>query len=104
VQCQSCGSDNRDGARFCDACGAGLIAPPPVFESRKIVTVLFTDVVHLILIAVFFTWAGRGLGKAFKLPSSSKLLLIFAVVVAIAGIVLATRPGRRFAAGKLIPG
>jgi hypothetical protein len=32
-------------------------------------------VVHLVLIVVFFTWAGRGLGKAFKLPSGSKLLL-----------------------------
>ena len=53
---------------------------------------------------VFFTWAGKGLGKAFTLPSSSKLLLILAVVVAIAGIVLATRPGRRFASGKVIPG
>ena len=61
-------------------------------------------VVHLILMVVFFTWAGRGLAKAFKLPSSSKLLLILAVVAAIAGIVLATRPGRRFTAGKLIPG
>jgi uncharacterized protein (TIRG00374 family) len=61
-------------------------------------------IVHLVLIVVFFTWAGRGLGKAFKLPSSSKLLLILAVVAAIAGIVLATRPGRRFAAAKLIPG
>jgi hypothetical protein len=28
-------------------------------------------IVHLILIVVFFTWAGKGLGKAFKLPSSS---------------------------------
>jgi uncharacterized protein (TIRG00374 family) len=61
-------------------------------------------IVHLVLIVVFFTWAGRGLSKAFKLPSASKLLLILAVVMAIAGIVLATRPGRRFAAGKLIPG
>ena len=61
-------------------------------------------IVHLVLMVVFFTWSGRGLAKAFKLPSSSKLLLILAVVAAIAGIVLATRPGRRFASGKLIPG
>ena len=61
-------------------------------------------VVHLVLIVVFFTWAGKGLGKAFTLPSSSKLLLILAAVVAIVGIVLATRPGRRFASGKVIPG
>ena len=61
-------------------------------------------IVHLVLIVVFFSWAGRGLSKAFKLPSASKLLLILAVVMAVAGIVLATRPGRRFATGKLIPG
>jgi glycosyltransferase 2 family protein len=61
-------------------------------------------IVHLVLMVVFFTWAGRGLAKAFTLPSASKLLLILAVVMAIVGIVLATRPGRRFAAGKLIPG
>jgi uncharacterized protein (TIRG00374 family) len=61
-------------------------------------------IVHLILIVVFFTWAGKGLGKAFKLPSSSKLLLILAIILAVIGIVLATRPGRRFASGKLVPG
>jgi uncharacterized protein (TIRG00374 family) len=61
-------------------------------------------VAHLILLVVFFTWSGSGLGKAFKLPSSSKLLLFLAVIAAIIGIVLATRPGRRFASGKLIPG
>ncbi len=61
-------------------------------------------IAHLVLLVVFFTWSGHGLAHAFKLPSSSKLLLILAVIAAIIGIVLATRPGRRFAAGKLIPG
>jgi undecaprenyl-diphosphatase len=61
-------------------------------------------VVHLVLLVVFFAWSGHGLAHAFKLPSSSKLLLILAIVAAIAGIVLATRPGRRLAAGKLVPG
>jgi len=61
-------------------------------------------IVHLILIVVFFALSSRGLGQAFKLPSSSKLLAILAVVVAVIGIVLASRPGRRFAKGKLIPG
>jgi undecaprenyl-diphosphatase len=61
-------------------------------------------IVHLVLLVAFFTWAGRGLANAFKLPSTSKLLLILVIVVAIVGSVLATRPGRRFAAGKLIPG
>ena len=61
-------------------------------------------IVHLVLLVVFFAWSGHSLAHAFKLPSSSKLLLILAIIVAIIGIVLATRPGRRFAAGKLIPG
>jgi undecaprenyl-diphosphatase len=61
-------------------------------------------IVHLVLMVVFFTWAGRGLAKAFKLPSSSKLLVILALVAAVIGIVLATRQGRRFAARKLLPG
>ena len=61
-------------------------------------------IVHLVLLVVFFAWSGHGLANAFKLPSSSKLLLILAIVAAIIGIVLATRPGRRLAAGKLIPG
>jgi undecaprenyl-diphosphatase len=61
-------------------------------------------ILHLALIVVFFTWSGQGLAKAFKLPSSSKLLLILAIVVAVVGLVAATRPGRRFASRKLIPG
>ncbi len=61
-------------------------------------------VTHLILIVIFFTWSGSGLGRAFKLPSSSKLLLFLAIIAAIIGIVLATRPGRRFTSGKLMPG
>src|SRR6266513_2293174 len=61
-------------------------------------------IMHLVLLVVFFAWSGHGLANAFKLPSSSKLLLILAIIAAIIGIALATRPGRRFAAGKLIPG
>jgi glycosyltransferase 2 family protein len=59
---------------------------------------------HLVLIVIFFVWAGQALGHAFKLPSASKLLLIIALVIALVGIVLATRQGRRFAAVKLLPG
>ncbi len=60
--------------------------------------------VHLVLLVTFLVWAGRGLSQAFKLPSSSKLLLILAIVAALLGIVMATRRGRRFAARKLLPG
>jgi undecaprenyl-diphosphatase len=60
-------------------------------------------IVHLALIVIFFTAAGRRLTKAFALPSGSKLLLILAAVAAVVGLVLATRPGRRFAARTLLP-
>jgi undecaprenyl-diphosphatase len=61
-------------------------------------------VVHLILIVIFFAWSSRRLGQAFKLPSTSTLLAILAVILAVIGILLATRPGRRFASDTLVPG
>src|SRR2546421_2684175 len=43
--CPRCGQDNPDVARFCLACGAPLAAPEPAAEERKLVTVLFCDIV-----------------------------------------------------------
>jgi class 3 adenylate cyclase len=43
--CRSCGRENDSDARFCDACGAQLDAQPSGAETRKVVTVVFTDVV-----------------------------------------------------------
>jgi class 3 adenylate cyclase/tetratricopeptide (TPR) repeat protein len=44
--CNRCGADNPDGFRFCGACGSPLdvdeVAPR---EERKVVTVIFTDIV-----------------------------------------------------------
>ena len=42
--CPSCGAENRQGARFCDSCGAQLPEQGVVRETRKVVTVLFCDV------------------------------------------------------------
>jgi class 3 adenylate cyclase/tetratricopeptide (TPR) repeat protein len=42
--CASCGAENREGARFCDSCGAVLAETAPARETRKVVTVLFCDV------------------------------------------------------------
>lgn len=56
---------------------------------------LIGALVDLVLIVVFFVWSGSVLGQAFKLLSSSKLLAILAVAVAVIGLVLAARPGRR---------
>jgi class 3 adenylate cyclase/tetratricopeptide (TPR) repeat protein len=44
--CSSCGRQNPEDARFCNACGTALAAPiSPRSEERKIVTVLFCDLV-----------------------------------------------------------
>src|SRR6476619_338818 len=44
--CPTCGSENPDGARFCNACGSPLpeSAPTTAGEVRKTVTVIFCDV------------------------------------------------------------
>src|SRR5207244_3851609 len=42
VSCPHCGEENADQARFCSACGASLTAAHT--ESRKVVTILFSDV------------------------------------------------------------
>ena len=52
-------------------------------------------VVHIVLLFVFLAWAGKGGGSGFKIPASSKLLVIIAVVLALIGIFLVTRRGRR---------
>ena len=44
IVCPSCSAENRDGARFCDSCGATLATARPPREQRKTVTVLFCDV------------------------------------------------------------
>jgi class 3 adenylate cyclase len=46
VTCTTCGRENPDDARFCNSCGAALAAPAEHRrEERKIITVLFADLV-----------------------------------------------------------
>ena len=52
-------------------------------------------VVHLVLLVVFFTWAGRDSSAAFQIPADSKTLVIIAVVLSAAGVFTATRRGRK---------
>jgi uncharacterized membrane protein YbhN (UPF0104 family) len=87
-------------ARYLQKCG---VEPSAGVAAVGVNAVVGTGV-HLAMMVAFFAGAGRGLSTAVKLPSGSKLLLILAVIVAIVGLVLATRPGRRLASGKLIPG
>jgi class 3 adenylate cyclase len=44
--CPSCGHRNQPGAKFCSECGTALAGDrPPSYEERKVVTVLFADLV-----------------------------------------------------------
>jgi class 3 adenylate cyclase/tetratricopeptide (TPR) repeat protein len=43
--CIQCGQENPDIAKFCLACGSPLAAPEPPAEERKLITVLFCDIV-----------------------------------------------------------
>jgi class 3 adenylate cyclase len=46
VTCPACGQENPDSSRFCGMCGASLVpAAAPPREERKVVTILFTDLV-----------------------------------------------------------
>ena len=43
--CPSCGQENPEGFRLCGMCGASLTLAPAAREERKVVTVLFCDLV-----------------------------------------------------------
>ena len=48
--CRTCGTEPREGARFCDSCGAPVTEHGTHAEYKQ-VTVLFADVVHSMDIA-----------------------------------------------------
>jgi len=43
--CPQCGQENPEIAKFCLACGSLIAAPEPSAEERKLITVLFCDIV-----------------------------------------------------------
>src|SRR5581483_10233422 len=46
VTCPACGQENPEGFRLCGMCGAALVpVAAPAREERKVVTILFTDLV-----------------------------------------------------------
>ena len=45
TRCPHCGEENASGARFCSSCGQRLEAAPARREERKLVSVLFVDLV-----------------------------------------------------------
>src|SRR5581483_8891203 len=45
MRCAECAAELRADARFCDACGKPVAATAPAPEARKVVTIVFADVV-----------------------------------------------------------
>ncbi len=45
MTCPNCRAGNPEGAKFCSNCGTALTAPRPVEGERRVVTILFADVV-----------------------------------------------------------
>ena len=45
ISCPSCGQENPEGFRLCGMCGASLAPETVAREERKVVTVLFCDLV-----------------------------------------------------------
>jgi class 3 adenylate cyclase/tetratricopeptide (TPR) repeat protein len=45
MTCPNCGTENAPGAKFCSECGSPLAAAAPAREERKVVSVVFCDVV-----------------------------------------------------------
>jgi class 3 adenylate cyclase len=45
MDCKSCGRSNRTGARFCDGCGAAFAAASDDAGARKVVTIVFADLI-----------------------------------------------------------
>jgi glycosyltransferase 2 family protein len=77
--------------------------PPAEAVTGVGLNVLAGGVIHAALLAVFLSLAGRQAGSAFHIPSSSKVLVAVAVVLALVGIALATRRGRKVAKSKVVP-
>ena len=46
VRCPTCGEQNSDTARYCQNCGSPLVRTAPAPEERKVVSVLFVDLVE----------------------------------------------------------
>ena len=50
ILCQRCGTELREGAHFCDACGSVVVRQPDAAEYKQ-VTVLFLDLVQSMRLA-----------------------------------------------------
>ena len=77
------------------------VSPPEAVTGMGL-NVVAGGIAHIVLLIVFFAWAGRS-GGGFSLPSSSKLLVVIAILLAAIGVVMATRKGRHVLRTKVLP-
>jgi undecaprenyl-diphosphatase len=77
--------------------------PPAEAVAGMGLNVVAGGIVHIVLLFVFFAWAGRSGGEGFSLPSSSKVLVVIAVLLAVLGIAMASRWGRKIVIRKVWP-
>jgi hypothetical protein len=70
----------------------------------NVVLLIGSAVWLLVALGVALIAGAELLTGAFKLPSSSKLLLALAVLVAVVGAVIATRWGRRVVLSRVVSG
>jgi undecaprenyl-diphosphatase len=64
--------------------------------------VLAGGIGHVVLIVVFFAWAGRSGATGFSLPRSPTVLVVLVVVLAALGVLAASRWGRRMLLGRVL--
>ncbi len=77
--------------------------PPAEAVTGVGLNVVAGGIVHVGLLIVFFGWARQGDAGGFSVPGGSKLLVAIPVVLAVIGLVLATRRGRGFARARVVP-
>jgi undecaprenyl-diphosphatase len=59
-------------------------------------------IVHVLLLVLFFAWAGQGVGAGFSVPSGSKVLMVLAIVLGLLGVAMLTRRGRHIVQTRLL--
>ncbi len=77
--CAACGTENPEGSRFCNSCGA-MFPASATGEERKVVTALFCDLVGFTqrgfaMAAGVFHTCGVVLEEAYALAGSGRCLL-----------------------------
>lgn len=77
--------------------------PPAEAVTGVALNVVAGGIVHMVLLVLFFAWAGQSNASAFSIPNSSKLLAVIAILLALSGGALATKWGRKLVRQRVVP-